>query len=57
MCCHFLSLCPQVVTFYNQLHEVDDKTSCKDFELLVTIEESSGKRLIILQFIIYHFLF
>uniref|UniRef100_G3Q8J4 Complement component c3b, tandem duplicate 2 n=1 Tax=Gasterosteus aculeatus aculeatus TaxID=481459 RepID=G3Q8J4_GASAC len=31
----------EVVTFYNQLHEVDDKTSCKDFELLVTIEESS----------------
>ncbi|XP_062420482.1 complement C3-like [Pungitius pungitius] len=33
----------EVVTYYNQLHEVDDKMSCKDFELVVTIEESSEK--------------
>lgn len=32
----------QVVTFYNQLHEVEEKKPCKHFELDVTIEESSG---------------
>ncbi|TNN34345.1 Complement C3 [Liparis tanakae] len=31
----------EVVTHYNQLHEVDEKTPCKDFELNVAIEESS----------------
>lgn len=33
----------EVVTYYNQLHEVDERTPCKDFELNVTIEESSEK--------------
>ncbi|XP_056266283.1 complement C3-like isoform X2 [Pseudoliparis swirei] len=33
----------EVVTYYNQLHEVDEKTPCKDFELNVSIEESSDK--------------
>ncbi|XP_074550629.1 venom factor-like [Halichoeres trimaculatus] len=33
----------EVVTYYNQLHEVDEQTPCKDFELNVTIEESSEK--------------
>jgi len=33
---------PKVVTYYNQLHEVDEKTPCEDFELSVMIEESSG---------------
>lgn len=33
----------EVVTYYNQLHEVDEKIPCKDFELNVTIEESSEK--------------
>ncbi|KAM4584772.1 complement C3-like [Odontesthes bonariensis] len=33
----------EVVTYYNQLHEVDEKTPCKDFELSVMIEESSEK--------------
>ncbi|KAM3623350.1 uncharacterized protein V6R79_010054 [Siganus canaliculatus] len=33
----------EVVTYYNQLHEVDEKKPCKDFELNVTIEESSEK--------------
>jgi len=32
----------QVVTYYNQLHEVDEKMPCKDFELKVNIEQSSG---------------
>lgn len=32
----------KVVTYYNQLHEVDEKMPCKDFELNVTVEESSG---------------
>lgn len=32
----------QVVTFYNQLHEVEEKQPCKHFELDVMIEESSG---------------
>ncbi|XP_033985886.1 complement C3-like [Trematomus bernacchii] len=31
----------EVVTYYNQLHEVDEKMPCKDFELKVNIEESS----------------
>lgn len=30
------------MTFYNQLHEVEEKKACKHFELDVTIEESSG---------------
>ncbi|XP_033480279.2 complement C3-like [Epinephelus lanceolatus] len=33
----------EVVTYYNQLHEVDEKMPCKNFELNVTIEESSEK--------------
>ncbi|XP_076583711.1 venom factor-like [Chaetodon auriga] len=33
----------EVVTYYNQLHEVDEKMPCKHFELSVTIEESSEK--------------
>ncbi|XP_035515263.1 venom factor-like [Morone saxatilis] len=33
----------EVVTYYNQLHEVDEKMPCKDFELSVNIEESSEK--------------
>ncbi|KAJ4944610.1 hypothetical protein JOQ06_013153 [Pogonophryne albipinna] len=33
----------EVVTYYNQLHEVDEKMPCKDFELKVNIEESSEK--------------
>lgn len=33
----------EVVTYYNQLHEVDEKLPCKHFELNVTIEESSEK--------------
>lgn len=33
----------EVVTYYNQLHEVEEKTACKDFELQVTIEESTEK--------------
>ncbi|XP_041789834.1 complement C3-like [Chelmon rostratus] len=33
----------EVVTYYNQLHEVDEKMPCKDFELSVSIEESSEK--------------
>ncbi|XP_029283155.1 LOW QUALITY PROTEIN: venom factor-like [Cottoperca gobio] len=33
----------EVVTHYNQLHEVEEKRPCKDFELNVTIEESSEK--------------
>ncbi|KAK1885920.1 Complement C3, partial [Dissostichus eleginoides] len=31
----------EVVTYYNQLHEVDEKIPCKDFELKVNIEESN----------------
>ncbi|XP_045902795.1 venom factor-like isoform X2 [Micropterus dolomieu] len=33
----------EVVTNYNQLHDVDEKMPCKHFELNVTIEESSEK--------------
>ncbi|XP_031732921.1 venom factor-like isoform X2 [Anarrhichthys ocellatus] len=33
----------EVVTYYNQLHEVDERMPCKAFELNVTIEESSEK--------------
>uniref|UniRef100_UPI0037E9C17B venom factor-like n=1 Tax=Semicossyphus pulcher TaxID=241346 RepID=UPI0037E9C17B len=33
----------EVVTYYNQLHEVDEKMPCQHFELNVTIEESSEK--------------
>ncbi|KAM7010114.1 complement C3-like [Tautogolabrus adspersus] len=33
----------EVVTYYNQLHEVDEKLSCQHFELNVTIEESGEK--------------
>ncbi|XP_050926350.1 complement C3 isoform X8 [Lates calcarifer] len=33
----------EVVTYYNQVHEVDEKTPCRHFELNVTIEESSEK--------------
>ncbi|XP_061770767.1 complement C3-like [Nerophis ophidion] len=32
----------EVVTYYNQVHEVDEKIPCKDFELSVAIEEASG---------------
>lgn len=32
----------KVVTYYNQLHEADEKISCKDFDLNITIEESKG---------------
>ncbi|XP_041641340.1 complement C3-like isoform X2 [Cheilinus undulatus] len=31
----------EVVTYYNQLHEVEEKMPCQHFELNVTIEESS----------------
>ncbi|XP_037103939.1 complement C3-like isoform X2 [Syngnathus acus] len=33
----------EVVTYYNQLHEVDQKTPCQNFELSVHLEESSEK--------------
>ncbi|XP_068615078.1 complement C3-like, partial [Brachionichthys hirsutus] len=33
----------EVVTYYNQLHEFDEKIPCNDFELNVTIEDSSEK--------------
>lgn len=33
----------EVVTYYNQLHEEEEKTPCKDFDLRVTIEESAEK--------------
>ncbi|XP_077379564.1 complement C3-like isoform X2 [Festucalex cinctus] len=33
----------EVVTYYNQLHEVDERTPCQHFELSVDIEESSEK--------------
>ncbi|KAM4750099.1 complement C3-like [Anableps anableps] len=33
----------EVVTHYNQLHEVEEKTPCNHFELSVNIEESSEK--------------
>ncbi|XP_037546482.1 complement C3 [Nematolebias whitei] len=33
----------EVVTHYNQLHGVEDKAPCKDFELSVDINESSEK--------------
>ncbi|KAM9363777.1 venom factor-like [Symphorus nematophorus] len=33
----------EIVTYYNQLHEVDEKLPCKDFELSVSIEDSSEK--------------
>ncbi|GLD73158.1 complement C3-like protein [Lates japonicus] len=33
----------EVVTYYNQVHEVDEKKPCEHFELNVTIEESSEK--------------
>nr|XP_046229928.1 complement C3-like isoform X2 [Scatophagus argus] len=33
----------EVVTHYNQLHEVDEKIPCKDFDLSVAIEPSSEK--------------
>ncbi|KAK2817446.1 hypothetical protein Q5P01_025637 [Channa striata] len=33
----------EVVTYYNQVHEVDEKKPCKDFELSVTIKDSSEK--------------
>ncbi|MEQ2243779.1 hypothetical protein ILYODFUR_010358, partial [Ilyodon furcidens] len=33
----------EVVTHYNQLHEVEEKTPCKHFELSVNITESSEK--------------
>lgn len=37
-----LSFVFKVVTYYNQLPEFDEKMPCKDFELNVTIEESSS---------------
>ncbi|XP_029015801.1 complement C3-like [Betta splendens] len=33
----------EVVTYYNQVHEADEKKPCSDFELSVAIEESSEK--------------
>ncbi|XP_032419209.1 complement C3-like isoform X2 [Xiphophorus hellerii] len=33
----------EVVTHYNQLHDVEEKTPCRHFELSVNIEESSEK--------------
>ncbi|XP_040891990.1 complement C3-like [Toxotes jaculatrix] len=33
----------EVVTYYNQVHEVSEKMPCKDFELNITIEESTEK--------------
>lgn len=30
------------MTYYNQVHEVDEKKPCEHFKLNVTIEESSG---------------
>lgn len=39
----FLLIDLKVVTHYNQLHDVDEKIPCNDFELSVAIEESSGK--------------
>ncbi|XP_051801045.1 complement C3-like [Acanthochromis polyacanthus] len=33
----------EVVTYYNQLHEVEEKMPCSHFDLNVTIEESSEK--------------
>ncbi|KAJ0051299.1 hypothetical protein NL108_018414, partial [Boleophthalmus pectinirostris] len=35
----------EVVTYYNQLHEVEEKTPCVHFELEVTVEESAGQAL------------
>ncbi|KAJ0051248.1 hypothetical protein NL108_016549, partial [Boleophthalmus pectinirostris] len=35
----------EVVTYYNQLHEVEEKTLCVHFELEVTVEESAGQAL------------
>lgn len=32
-----------MVTYYNQVPEVDEKKPCEYFELNVAIEESSGK--------------
>lgn len=37
-------LLPKVVTYYNQMHDADDKKSCENFDLNVTIEESKGKK-------------
>uniref|UniRef100_A0A3Q1ASV7 Complement component c3b, tandem duplicate 2 n=2 Tax=Amphiprion ocellaris TaxID=80972 RepID=A0A3Q1ASV7_AMPOC len=34
---------PRVVTYYNQLHEVEEKMPCKHFDLNVTFEGSSEK--------------
>ncbi|XP_054864743.1 DNA-directed RNA polymerase III subunit RPC1-like [Amphiprion ocellaris] len=34
---------PRVVTYYNQLHEVEEKMPCKHFDLNVTFEGSSGR--------------
>ncbi|CAJ1052901.1 complement C3-like [Xyrichtys novacula] len=33
----------EIVTYYNQLHEVDEKLPCQHFDLNVTIEESGEK--------------
>uniref|UniRef100_A0A3Q3L7G2 Complement component c3b, tandem duplicate 1 n=1 Tax=Mastacembelus armatus TaxID=205130 RepID=A0A3Q3L7G2_9TELE len=33
----------EVVTYYNQVHEVAEKMPCKDFDLSVSIEDSSEK--------------
>lgn len=46
-CCAlcFLLCClnfKKIVTYYNQVHEVDEKKPCKDLELSVDIKESSG---------------
>uniref|UniRef100_A0A8C7MEZ0 Venom factor n=1 Tax=Oncorhynchus kisutch TaxID=8019 RepID=A0A8C7MEZ0_ONCKI len=42
---HFFSPNLPVVTYYNELPEVHEKSSCKNFDLDVTIAESSGRAL------------
>lgn len=38
------------MTHYNQLQDMEDKDACKDFELKVTVEESSGNRIYLIYF-------
>lgn len=45
-----LSVSVKVVTHYNQLHEVEENEPCKDFELSVDINESSGNLMYRVQF-------
>ncbi|XP_054874029.1 complement C3-like [Amphiprion ocellaris] len=40
---HYRERQPRVVTYYNQLHEVEEKMPCKHFDLNVTFEGSSEK--------------